>query len=125
MQPPEYWAKAKEDAWNRDHAWEIGFALKEDHPYKTGEKKCWYCKKDDTEASMKFDVELRLGDWAFLPPEVMEEKRKKGEKVPNVVSECSFCDLQCYMKGWPAVRRDFILGGGRAPEKGEETSGAA
>lgn len=115
QQPPEYWRKAKEDAWQRDHAWEIGYALVPEHPSVTGEKKCWLCLKDSTEQSLRFDVEKRLGDFIFLPQEERAALRAKGqEEVENKVSTCEFCNMSCYMKGWPAVRRDFILAGGRA-----------
>ncbi len=122
--PPEYWQKAKDDAWERDHAWEIGFALLPKHPNMTGEKKCWLCGKDSTENSLRFDVELRLGDALFLPPEELAAIRAKGQDpykvVPNKVKTCEFCDMKCYMEGWPAVRRDFILAGGRAGREPKE-----
>jgi len=121
--PPQYWQKAKDDAWQRDHAWECGFALMPNHPQVTGEKKCWLCLKESSEKSMTFDVETRLGDWVHMSPDELQAIRDKGKdpakEVPNKVKTCEFCDLKCYMEGWPAVRRDFILAGGRAKPKDE------
>lgn len=118
--PAEYWQRAKDEAWERDHAWEIGYALQPKHPNMTGENKCWLCLKDGTDKSMRFEVEMRLGDSIMLPPEEAAAIRKRGETVPNKIKVCQFCDMKCYMEGWKAVRRDFILAGGRAkPAEGE------
>ena len=107
---------------NRDYKgpdpyeWQYGFSLLPKHPAVTGELKCWLCGEPETEKSFKFEVETRLGDEIHMSDEEREAIRKKGEKVVNKVKEAQFCDMKCYMEGWPAVRRDYILAGGRAKE---------
>ena len=107
---------------NRDYKgedpyeWQYGFSLLPKHPAVTGEFKCWLCGEPETEKSFKLEVETRLGDEIHMSDEEREAIRKKGEKVVNKVKEAQFCDMKCYMEGWPAVRRDYILAGGRAKE---------
>ena len=100
---------------NRDYKgpdpyeWQYGFSLLPRHPAVTGEKACWLCRTPETEKSYKFNVEKRLGDWIFMPDE--QRRATDPDDVVNEVKEAQFCDMKCYMEGWPAVRRDYILAG--------------
>lgn len=114
--------EGKQRVFEEEHAWEFGFTRLPKHPAMTGEKKCWLCLEAETEKCLKFEVEGRLDDWVHIPP---EQREKDYMNKPNAVKEAQFCNIKCYMEGWPAVRRDYILAGGRAKPSQTATSGAA